>query len=404
MATFKIVLDKRTKKKDNKYNLTVRVVNGNDVMYLNVSELSEKQYEQIFIKKVKDETSIAFRETCDGYVTKCERVFSELKPFSKERFRELFFLDEKEVLIPKTLLLKDLFPYFVKHKDGNKIKTKQHYHTTMNVLETFKKGVSVGDITPSFLNRFYTKKKSDGCSIPTINSYLTDLRTIINYFTKTVKLIPKSYDYPFGNGGYSITTFFPKKLVMKNDETKSVVDFNDFDSPQQEYARDIWLFLYRCNGINYADLLRMRWTNIQGEYFVFFRMKTESTRKNNIKEIVAPITQKVQEVLDKVGVKDSQFILGKMKEGYSETTFDNKSHKMRQQINRELTIISKKLKLSVPLKIKTARDTYATTLKRAGESNDRIGEMLGHSNSVVTMHYLGSMDMETTAAVNESLY
>ena len=404
MATFKIVLDKRTKQKEDKYNLAVRFVNGNDVMYLNVAKMTEKKYEQVFIKKVKDEASITFRETCDGYITKCERIYAEIKPFSKERLRELFYKKENELDLPQTLKLTDLFDYYIKHRTGIKLKTKDRYHTTMNVLETFKKGITVGDITPKLLDKFDAQKRSEGCSIPTVISYLTDLRSIINYFTKVVKLIPKSYEYPFGKGGYSIQSFFPKKLVMKNHETKLVVDFTDFETPQQEYARDIWLFLYRCNGINFADLLRMRWANIQGGYFVFFRMKTENTRRNNIKEIVAPITPKVQELLDKIGVKDSPFILGKIKEDYTEQTFNNKSHKMRQQINRDLSVISRKLKLSVPLKLMTARDTYATTLKRAGKSNDQIGEMLGHSNSIVTMHYLGSMDMETTAEVNESLF
>jgi len=300
--------------------------------------------------------------------------------------------------------LKDLFEYYIKNKSGIKIGTKDRYRTTNNVLETFKKGISVGDVTVKLINKFADHKKINGCSIPTVNSYLTDLRSIINYFTKEVKLIPKTYEYPFGKGGYSIQSFYPKKLVMKNHEIKSVVDFTDFENPQQKYARDIWLLLYRCNGINFADLLRMRWTKIQGEYLVFFRMKTEYTRRNNIKEIVVPITPKVQELLDKIGVKESPFIIGMLKEGYGENTFKNKCHTMRQSINSNLAVISRKLNLSVPLQIMSARDTYATTLKRAGKTNDQIGEMLGHANSVVTMHYLGSMDMETTVEMNESLY
>ena len=56
--------------------------------------------------------------------------------------------------------------------------------------------------------------------------------------------------------------------------------------------------------------------------------------------------------------------------------------------------------LSVTLKLKTARDCYATTLKRAGVSKDNIGELLGHSNSIVTEHYLASLDIEKTHDIN----
>jgi hypothetical protein len=71
----------------------------------------------------------------------------------------------------------------------------------------------------------------------------------------------------------------------------------------------------------------------------------------------------VRESLGKVGRKDSPFILGLLKEGYTDDTFENRSHKLRQKINREWPKISEKLKFSVCLKLKTARDTYATSLK-----------------------------------------
>lgn len=402
MATFKIVLDTRTKKKGDKYNLTVRMVNGNDVMYLNITKMTQQQYDQIFIKNSKDEKSIEFRETCNGYITKCERIYMELNPFNKQRLRELFY--DKDKLIPKTLLLKELFQYFILHYEDLKLKTRDHFRTTMNVLETYKKGISVGDITPDFLNKFEKKKLSEGCSQSTIDSHNRNLRRIINYFTTEIKSIPKTYQYPFGKGGFSIKSFFPKKLVLKNFEIKAVADCKDFDNKNQEYARDIWLFLYRCNGINFGDLLRLRWDNIKGDYFIFFRKKTETTRKNNIKEIIVPITSNLKELLGKVGVGESAYIIGKMNDQYGERTFNNKSFKIRKSINRDLKTLSEKLNLSVPLKLKTARDCYATTLKRAGKSKDVIGEMLGHSNSIVTEHYLDSLDAEMTFAVNEVLY
>jgi hypothetical protein len=120
--------------------------------------------------------------------------------------------------------------------------------------------------------------------------------------------------------------------------------------------------------------------------------------------LTPPITRKLQEVIDKIGVKDSPFILGVLQEGYSESTFENKSHKMRQTINRNLAKISKKLNLSVTLKIKSARDCYASTLRRAGVSTDVIGENMGHAYLEMTAHYVDSMSLEDTHKVNEVLF
>lgn len=403
MATFNLILDRRTKLKNNQYNLAVRLVNGNDVMYLNVAKMTEQQYEMIFVKKIKDEKSIAFREKCNGYITKCERIFNSLYPFNKEKLRELFFKEENETKIPVTLKLIDLFHYYSKEKKDLKIITRGHYRNTGNIFETYKKGVSVADVTPDFLREFENKKLKEGCTKPSVVSYLINLRSIINYFMHVEKLIPRSYEYPFGKGGYSIKRFTPKKLVMSNEDIQRFIDYDNFESKQEKYARDIWVLLYYCNGINFADLLRMKWENIKGDNFVFYRMKTETTRKSNIKEIVAWISPDVKEILDRVGVKGSPFILGRLKEGYSENMFFNKCTKLKKKINYKLQLIEKKLQLSLPLRLKSARDCYATSLDRAGVQITNISESLGHSNTLVTMHYLGSMNLEDSKKINQHL-
>jgi integrase len=325
-----------------------------------------------------------------------------MNPFDKSRFRELIYQEEK--VIPEGLKLKDLFQRFIDTNESIKIRTRDHYKTTKNVFETFKPGITVWDVTPELLTRFERERMLKGSSEATASSYIRHLRSLINHFSKVEKLIPESYQYPFGKGGYSVGNYWGQKLVLSNKEIIRIAELNEFDSKEQEYARDIWLFLYRCNGINMADLLRMKWTNIKGDYFIFKRMKTETTRRYNKKDIVVPITPKVQELIDKVGVKDSPFILGYFKEDFNDYTFRNKINKVTIPINKKLGEISEKMKLSVELKLKTARDSYATTLKRAGKSKDEISEMLGHSNSVVTEHYLASLDMEKTFDINDCLF
>jgi hypothetical protein len=121
------------------------------------------------------------------------------------------------------------------------------------------------------------------------------------------------------------------------------------------------IFLYRCNGINYADLIRLKWTNIQGQHILFTRMKTENTRKHNVRQIVVPISPNLRKLIDKIGVKSSPFVLGILEEGYDEKTLANKKDWQQQKINKSLKYISEKLALSVYLRLKTSRDSYATT-------------------------------------------
>jgi len=96
MATYIIQLDRRKKLKNGLYNLVVRVNMGNDMIYLNFSKMTEKQYDHVFVKRAGDEDSIAFREKCEAFKTKCERTFNKVKPFNKARFRVLLKEKEKE--------------------------------------------------------------------------------------------------------------------------------------------------------------------------------------------------------------------------------------------------------------------------------------------------------------------
>jgi integrase len=278
------------------------------------------------------------------------------------------------------------------------------YQTAMNSLTEYKAGVVIQDITSDFLMDYEKSKREADYSPATISCYMRHLRSLINHFIFVEKILPKEYKYPFGKGGYTIKNYRKSKPVMSNAEIKKVVQFKKFENKEQEYARDIWLFLYRANGMNYADLIRLKWNNIKGKYIVFTRTKTENTRKNNVKDIVVPISPNLRKIIDKVGVKKSPFVLGILKEGYEEKTLANKKDWQQQKLNKCLKYISEKLKLSVDLRLKTSRDSYATTLKRSGKSRDEIGEMMGHSTSQVTEHYLASLDMDKTWEINEGLF
>ena len=283
--------------------------------------------------------------------------------------------------------------------------SKGRYRSSMNIFETFMKGATVYDVTPDYLRKFEKYKLNIGNSPATIASNITDLKRILNYYTKVKKVIPRDYEYPFSEIGYRIRNFIPTKLVMENEEIKSVVDMKEFDSPEQEYARDIWLLLYRCNGSNFVDLLRMRWNNMNNKEIRFYRKKTETTRKKNIKQITVPRTPGVNHLLEKIGNKNSPFVLGLLQEGYSEETIYNKSNKMRGKLNVHLKAISSKLNLTSPLRINIARECYASTLNRADKSVVKIAETMGHSTVAVTInYYIGGMNNGELFELNDALF
>ena len=136
---------------------------------------------------------------------------------------------------------------------------------------------------------------------------------------------------------------------------------------------------------------------------VIFRHKTKNTTVYNKRPRTIPITPKVQVLLDKLGDKDSPYILGLLKEGVTESTVDNKSHKVRQRVNIQLRKLESMLGLSVPLRIKTARETYITHSIRSGHSLPLVATMVGHSSSAMIKHYYGGLDDAEIMSFNDNL-
>lgn len=409
MATINIRLDKRGNRPDKhgRFNLSVIVQHQGEVLYLNVDKLTEQQYKHVFVKRSLDDKSKEYRQRCDEFLEKAEKIFERLRPFDRQQFREEFFKEEViEPVVkvtPTEMTYYEMAEYFRENK-RLKPSSKNRMKTARNQLEKFKPGLTYKDITVNFLHDFEYEVSKRGGSPATISGYMTDIRTVINYHRNITKFIPQDYEYPFGAGGYGIRTYFPSKVVLRAEEIQAIAELKEFETKKQEWARDIWLFLYRCNGINFVDLLAMRWDHIQGGSFRFYRTKTKTTRRSNIKPIVAPISDKLQEVLDKIAVTDSPFIIGKMKDGYKDETLTNKSHKLCGEINKELRYITRKLDLSLNLVLDIARDSFATTLNRNGRSINHIAEHMGHATTGVTQHYVGQLTVEQSKEINSCLY
>ena len=392
MATFKIKLDQRIRLKNGNRNLCVVVCHKNKTVYLKFSELSESTFETIFVKQSTREKCIQFREDCAKYQAKCERIYNQMDVFDEKELRIRFNEQSKKVEPPtstQSILLKDMFAKYVENT-RLKHNTKKHYQTSLNVLLSFKMDLTYDDITTDFIFDF---EKGHKCSKATISSYLRDLRSVILYYIKDLQVEPMNYIYPFGRRKYIISSYFPQTFVMAETEVTSIEKYEDFLTPKQEYARDIWFALYLLNGSNFVDLLKLKWSDIKGDVITFTRTKTESRRKNNIKQIVVDYDDRLRAIFNKIGNKKSPYILGQMKEHYSEVTLDNRCLILRRKYNKELEYLSEKLDLSVDFTLNSARETFATMLYIRGVSIRIISELMGHSNVLVTEHYLGSLSI-----------
>lgn len=268
------------------------------------------------------------------------------------------------------------------------------YKGTLSLLKRYMKhDVPIKEVTVEWLNgleKFILKTANQ----TTVAMNMRNIRAIMN-IAKQVGVIRES-DYPFGRGKYQIKEGSGKKKALNKKQLKAIAEYSD-GSMTTEFYRDLWLFIYFCNGLNVADLISLKFSDIQNGEISFIRKKTKD-RTRDVKRIYAAITPKMYSIINKWGndPKKSVYIFPFLKPGDSAWEHAKKKKNLTKLINKRMKMIGEKLNFG---KITTyvARHTYATVLRNEGVPISIISHMLGHSSVTTTEIYLADLESEYRA-------
>ena len=279
-------------------------------------------------------------------------------------------------------------------ENEEKFGTSAFYKGTLSLLKRYMKhDVPIKEVTVEWLNgleKFILKTANQ----TTVAMNMRNIRAIMN-IAKQVGVIRES-DYPFGRGKYQIKEGSGKKKALNKKQFKAIAEYSD-GSMTTEFYRDLWLFIYFCNGLNVADLISLKFSDIQNGEISFIRKKTKD-RTRDVKRIYAAITPEMYSIINKWGndPKKSVYIFPFLKPGDSAWEHEKKKKNLTKLINKRMKMIGEKLNLG---KITTyvARHTYATVLRNEGVPISIISPMLGHSSVTTTEIYLADLESEYRA-------
>lgn len=279
-------------------------------------------------------------------------------------------------------------------ENEEKFGTSAFYKGTLSLLKRYMKhDVPIKEVTVEWLNgleKFILKTANQ----TTVAMNMRNIRAIMN-IAKQVGVIRES-DYPFGRGKYQIKEGSGKKKALNKKQLKAIAEYSD-GSMTTEFYRDLWLFIYFCNGLNVADLISLKFSDIQNGEISFIRKKTKD-RTRDVKRIYAAITPELYSIINKWGndPKNSVYIFPFLKPSDSAWEHEKKKKNLTKLINKRMKMIGEKLNLG---KITTyvARHTYATVLRNEGVPISIISPMLGHSSVTTTEIYLADLESEYRA-------
>lgn len=274
---------------------------------------------------------------------------------------------------------------------AEQINTALLYQKTLKAVEAFAGNkILFADITPSWLSRYEQNERKRGLCQTTIAMRISNIRTIVNE-AQRLGVVKRSAN-PFADKRYTIRKGASRKLALRLQQIKAIAKYEG--DPTTEKYRDYWLFSYLCNGINTADMAKLKYANIVGDEIVFVRKKTARTTTEQ-REIHAILTPEMQGIIDRLGNEPhpDNYIFPIIKQGDTAADEVKRLRAFNVSINHYLAKMCDALGIE-KITSYTARHSFATTLKRSGANIAYISEALGHSSLQVTQTYLASFEHE----------
>lgn len=274
-------------------------------------------------------------------------------------------------------------------KEG-RVGTMLYYDNVLKNIEKFEgKQIFFEQVTVDWLRR-YEKYLLRTKNFTTVGMHMRAIRAIMNAARKSGAI--KESQYPFGKDRYEIKTGEGRKKALTLKQIAQILQYED--GLDTERYRDLWFFMYLCNGINTANLVRLKYKNIVDGEICYVRQKTANTT-NTIKEIKVVITPEMQKIIERWGnpVAPDNLIFPLIKPTDDLLIHKKRTKDLTKRINTHMKIIGKALGID-GISTYTARHSFATVLKRSGANIAYISESLGHNSLKTTESYLASFEKE----------
>lgn len=388
--------------KKGEYPIKLRITfQGRQKFYTLKGESATKdEYLAIINTKAKKKERIDRRRKFESIKKRATNVADKLPLFTFEYF-EQEYLNRKS----KNSTIQEYFEAKANELDElGKVSTATGYRMTIKSLSRFDKNISFQKITPKYLkkyeNWFVTEGKKvqkgntkKGGSYTTVGIYMRNLRHIVNLAIKNRLM----NSYPFGEGKdkYQIPVSNNLKKALSIKEIALLFNYKS-DNTQELTCLKYWLFSYLCNGMNFADMLHLKYSNIKSDTLTFIRQKTKDTSRHKTQIEVVLLPQTIQ-IIDELGSPDKtqeNYVFPILRDGLTPKEQKKIIAQHIQTNNKYMKRIAKKVGITEKISTYYARHSYSTIIRDSGASTEFIAEQLGHQSTKVTQSYLDSFSTE----------
>jgi integrase/recombinase XerD len=380
-------------KKDKIYPVKLRLTYKGERRYYGLDYyLTKADFNKVMGPKARDKYKDLKIELSEKE-KKAKILIDSMPVFSFDLFKKRFFDN-----IDYTDLFESLKYWIKEYENQGRPGTASTFSNTLKSWQGFYKRppLPFSSITPKLLNEYELYMKDEGKSITTVGFYLRNVRRLFNLAIKAGNV--KKEFYPFGdkeNELYEIPEPQNFKRALAKQDIRKIFKYNTLEGSPEQFYRDLWVFSYLSNGMNLADILRLKYKDINGDTMIFIRQKT--ARKRKPIPLLVEMTADIMEIIERWGTKPAlpdTYVFNVLTSGLTPSVELAKVKQTTKQLNKYLKRISKSVGIKEKVTSYSARHSFATILKLSGENISYISEALGHSDTKTTANYLKSFDRD----------
>lgn len=267
------------------------------------------------------------------------------------------------------------------------------HRSALRALEAFGgRRIGFEAVTPQWLKSCEAAWLKEGKSAATIATYMKTLRSVFNEALGAGVI--RECEFPFTKAGYRIPAGRPRKMALTKEQINKIKGWRG--DKEIEYWRDLWMFSYLCNGINFRDMLFLRYRDIIDDEVNFVRSKT-CRSLGYAKIIKVPLLHEMKAIIEKCGNgmkgNPDDYIFRHAKRRAKPLEVEMLTRNVISRCNDALKRIARDLDIP-PFSTYSARHSFATIMKKGGADISFISESLGHTKISMTQNYIAGYEKE----------
>ena len=427
-ANASVFIDRYHPQKDGKCKISIRISHNRKRRYYPTNlTLTASDFDRIMIAKRKNDEDKNTYNKIHSFENKAIEAVELLPVFTFDLFEDIYLNNRGAVDSIKFAFEK----YIDELKDEKRIGTAVTYECAMNSIlafeylkkkrsdnityqdaifklkelkknkDDFKSSLKFADITRTLLTKYENTMIEAGNSKTTVGIYLRSLRTICN------RAIIDPALYPFGKdkNKYIIPVGNNIKKAMTFEEIKKIYQYKAPEGSNKQRAKDYWIFIYLCNGINVKDFCLLKYKDINGDTLTYERTKTMRSKKETTK-IKVSLKAEAKAIIKKYGqhsISSDTYIFPYLQKGMTPERERQIYQQLTKVINKNMKELAKELEINKEVTTYFARHSFANVLKNSGASTEFISEALGHSDMNTTKSYLKGFEEEIIHKTTDAL-